>query len=91
MKLSLQILREPQRNETCLGHLHKIYSFLIRHNPLPVLNYFCSHPEDRLLLLSNLRYSSVSTLVAQLLTSEDKSKEYRYENFKREVVEFIVS
>lgn len=38
--LSLEILREPERNNTCLGHLHKLFSFLIRHNPLPVLHYF---------------------------------------------------
>lgn len=42
--LSLEILREPERNTTCLGHLHKIYSFLIRHNPLPVLTYFQQKP-----------------------------------------------
>jgi len=79
----LQILNEPERNETCLGHLHKIYSFLIRHNPRPVLAYFDENKEKRLLLLGNLRYTSVSSLVAQLLTSEDKSKVYEYEQLKK--------
>lgn len=68
-ELSLEILQDPERNATCLGHLHKIYSFLIRHNPLPVLQYFQDHPKALQLLLINFRYSSVSSLVAQLLTS----------------------
>lgn len=88
--VSLEILRNPERNETCLGHLHKIYSFLIRHNPLPVLAYFAAHPSERSLLLGNLRFSSVSSLVAQLLTSEDKSRTYCHEGFKREIIEFVI-
>jgi hypothetical protein len=88
--LSLEILREPERNNTCLGHLHKIYSFLIRHNPLPVLQYFQDHPDALQLLLVNLQYSSVSSLVAQLLTSEDKSRTYVFEGLKRRIIEYAI-
>ena len=51
-----------------------MYSFFIRHEPIPVLAYFESHPEILDLLLKNIQYSSISTLIAQLLTSEDKNK-----------------
>jgi len=51
-----------------------MYSFFIRHEPIPVLAYFESHPEILELLLKNIQYSSISTLIAQLLTSEDKNK-----------------
>jgi hypothetical protein len=84
--LSLEILLSPEKNTTCLGHLHKIYSFLIRHNSLPVLQYFQEHNASLQLLLTNLRYSSVSSLVAQLLTSEDKSRQYVYEGLKRSII-----
>jgi hypothetical protein len=88
--LSLEILQDPERNATCLGHLHKIYSFLIRHNPLPVLQYFQDRSEALQLLLVNLRYSSVSSLVAQLLTSEDKSRTYAFEGLKRRIIEYAI-
>jgi hypothetical protein len=68
-----------------------LFAFLIRHNPEPVLNYFATHPHQLDLLLSNLRYSSISSLVAQLLTSEDRTKAYKHEELKRKIVKFVVS
>ena len=67
-----------------------MYSFLIRHNPLPVLQYFEENPDALSLLLNNLRHSSVSSLVAQLLTSEDKTKLYSHEGLKKKIIEFII-
>lgn len=55
-----------------------------------MLAYFSTHPEHLELLLVNLRYSSVSTLVGQLLTSEDRTKSYRHETLKWRVMEFVV-
>jgi hypothetical protein len=42
--LSLEALKSEEVNETCLGHLQKMYSFFIRHEPIPVLDYFEKHP-----------------------------------------------
>lgn len=78
VSLSLEILKNKEKNDTCLGHLQKMYSFFIRHEPIPVLAYFNSHPETLNLFLKNIQYSSISTLLAQLLTSEDKNKQYKY-------------
>jgi hypothetical protein len=55
-----------------------MYSFFIRHEPQPVLAYFDSHPQSLELLLGDLRHSSISYLLAQMLTSEDRTKEYKH-------------
>jgi hypothetical protein len=70
--------------------MQKLFGFLIRHNSEPVLAYFSARPDKLDLLLGNLRYCSVSTLVGQLLTSEDRTKCYRHETLKWRVVEFVV-
>jgi hypothetical protein len=87
---SLSILKNPELNETCLGHLQKMYSFLIRHESIPVLVYFDTHRDMLELLFKSIRYSSVSTLLAQLLTSEDKKKEYKFESLKKMILERVV-
>ncbi len=87
---SLDILAHPESNETCLGYMQKLFGFLIRHNSEPVLGYFSTHPNKLELLLGNLRYSSVSTFVGQLLTSEDRTKSYKHETLKWRVMEFVV-
>lgn len=83
-------MKNPELNETCLGYLQKMYSFLIRHEPIPVLEYFNNHPKMLELLFKNIKYSSVSTLLGQLLTSEDKKKEYKFEGLKKLILERVI-
>ena len=59
--------------------MQKLYAFFIRYNAEPVLNFFSVNPNQLDLLLNNLRYYSVSSLVAQLLTCEDRTKVYKHE------------
>lgn len=42
------------------------------------------------LLFKNIKYSSVSTLLGQLLTSEDKKKEYKFEGLKKLILERVI-
>ena len=83
---SLEGFKEAEPNETCLGHLQKLFSFLVRTNPNAVLEFFQTHPEQRDILLGALQHGAASTILSQMLTCEDKTKEYAFESLKRSLL-----
>jgi hypothetical protein len=63
---------------------------LIRNDANQVLEFLAADPKTHDLLINSLQHESISNIVGQLLVSEDRTKEYKYEDFKRSTLVRVI-
>jgi hypothetical protein len=88
--LSFAHLREPSQNETCLGYINKLYSSVLRREGNLFLEFLRDCPEYRGLLVSNICHYSIANMLSVVLSSEDKTGEYKFEQLKQGVFSDIL-
>lgn len=67
--MTLNILNNPNKNETCLGYINKIYSGIIRREALPFLEFLSSNKQYIDLMIKGVTHFAVANLLMLILSS----------------------
>ena len=73
-----------------MGYLNKIYTSLLRREANKFLQFLSLNQEYTNLIVNHLHHNGIGNILLVVLSSEDKTGEYKYEEFKRQIFEKIV-